>query len=71
MTKKQRLELTWIGKDTRPRLEPRILLEGPAMSSAERLTQLNAISITQMRSLLGSETLKRLPGTGMQRRIEK
>jgi adenine-specific DNA-methyltransferase len=27
MTKKQRLELTWIGKDTRPRLEPRILLD--------------------------------------------
>jgi adenine-specific DNA-methyltransferase len=27
MTKKQRLELTWIGKDERPRLEPRILLE--------------------------------------------
>ncbi len=26
MTKKQRLELTWIGKDQRPRLEPRILL---------------------------------------------
>jgi adenine-specific DNA-methyltransferase len=25
--KKQRLELTWIGKDNRPRLEPRILLE--------------------------------------------
>jgi len=25
--KKQRLELTWIGKDDRPRLEPRILLE--------------------------------------------
>jgi len=24
---KQKLELTWIGKDTRPRLEPRILLE--------------------------------------------
>lgn len=26
-SKKQRLELTWIGKDDRPRLEPRILLE--------------------------------------------
>ncbi len=24
---KQKLELTWIGKDVRPRLEPRILLE--------------------------------------------
>ncbi len=27
MTKKQKLELTWIGKDKRPRLEPRIFLE--------------------------------------------
>jgi adenine-specific DNA-methyltransferase len=32
MTKKTRLELTWIGKDERPRLEPRILLEDPALS---------------------------------------
>ena len=28
MNKKQKLELTWIGKDNRARLEPRILLEG-------------------------------------------
>lgn len=27
MNKKQRLELTWIGKENRPKLEPRILLE--------------------------------------------
>lgn len=27
MTNKQKLELTWIGKDKRPKLEPRILLE--------------------------------------------
>ena len=26
-SKKTKLELTWIGKDERPRLEPRILLE--------------------------------------------
>lgn len=33
MTKqKQKLELTWIGKDQRPRLEPRILLEEPELS---------------------------------------
>ena len=25
--KKQKLELTWIGKENRPRLEPRILIE--------------------------------------------
>lgn len=33
MTKqKQKLELTWIGKEQRPRLEPRILLEEPDLS---------------------------------------
>ena len=30
--KKQRLELTWIGKENRPKLEPRVLLEDPAKS---------------------------------------
>ena len=29
---KQRRDLTWIGKDVRPKLEPRILLEDPARS---------------------------------------
>ncbi|TIW88920.1 MAG: site-specific DNA-methyltransferase [Mesorhizobium sp.] len=29
MSKKQKLELTWIGKENRPRLEPRILIEDP------------------------------------------
>ncbi|WGZ95912.1 MAG: hypothetical protein QJT81_08000 [Candidatus Thiothrix putei] len=32
MTKKQKLELTWIGKEKRPRLEPRILLEDRDLS---------------------------------------
>jgi len=32
MSKKQKLELTWIGKDKRPRLESRILLEDKALS---------------------------------------
>jgi adenine-specific DNA-methyltransferase len=32
MTKKTKLELTWIGKDERPQLEPRILLEDAALS---------------------------------------
>jgi adenine-specific DNA-methyltransferase len=32
MPQKQKLELTWIGKDKRPRLEPRILLEDSARS---------------------------------------
>jgi len=30
--KKTKLELTWIGKENRPRLEPRILIEGPEKS---------------------------------------
>jgi hypothetical protein len=32
MSKKPKLELTWIGKEHRPRLEPRILLEDPDLS---------------------------------------
>ena len=39
--KKQRLELTWIGKDKRPRLEPRILLEDSEKSyhAKERVSE--------------------------------
>ena len=32
MSNKQKLELTWIGKENRPKLEPRILLEAPERS---------------------------------------
>src|SRR4051812_6942678 len=32
MTRKPKLELSWIGKENRPRLEPRILLEDPERS---------------------------------------
>ncbi|MFT6239576.1 MAG: adenine-specific DNA-methyltransferase [Akkermansiaceae bacterium] len=32
MSRKQKLELTWIGKENRPKLEPRILLEDPEKS---------------------------------------
>jgi len=32
MSEKPKLELTWIGKDQRPRLEPRILIEDKALS---------------------------------------
>ena len=37
----QKLELTWFGKDKRPKLEPRILLEDPALSyhAAARVTE--------------------------------
>lgn len=38
--RKQKLELTWIGKEVRPKLEPRILLEDPGRShvAAARVT---------------------------------
>ena len=41
MSKKQKLELTWIGKENRPRLEPRILLEDPEKSyhAKQRVTE--------------------------------
>lgn len=41
MTRKQKLELTWIGKENRPKLEPRILLEDPekAHHAAHRITE--------------------------------
>ena len=32
MAKKTKLELTWIGKNDRPKLEPRILIEDPSKS---------------------------------------
>jgi adenine-specific DNA-methyltransferase len=40
MTKRTKLELTWIGKENRPRLEPRILLEDPTKTyhAAHRVT---------------------------------
>ena len=38
---KQKLELTWVGKDVRPRLEPRVLLEetGRSYTAAHRVTE--------------------------------
>jgi len=41
MPRKQKLELTWIGKENRPRLEPRILLEDPEKSyhAAHRVSE--------------------------------
>src|SRR5688572_6840637 len=40
MNRKQKLELTWIGKEHRPKLEPRILIEDPEKShhAAHRVT---------------------------------
>ena len=41
--KKQKLELTWIGKEKRPRLEPRVLVEDAAKShhAARRVRRRN------------------------------
>jgi adenine-specific DNA-methyltransferase len=41
MAQKQKLELTWIGKENRPKLEPRILLEDPERSyhAHQRVTE--------------------------------
>lgn len=41
MTKRQKLELTWVGKENRPRLEPRILIADPAKSyhAAARISE--------------------------------
>ena len=38
MPKKQKLELTWIGKDKKPRLEPRILIEDPEKAYGDKNT---------------------------------
>ena len=38
MSKKQKLELTWIGKENRPKLEPRLLLEDPRSRWARATT---------------------------------
>lgn len=36
MSKNQKLELTWIGKDNQPKLEPRILIEDPEKSYGDK-----------------------------------
>ena len=37
--RKQRLELTWIGKDNQPKLEPRILIEDAEKSYGDKSSQ--------------------------------
>jgi adenine-specific DNA-methyltransferase len=37
--KKQKLELTWIGKDKQPVLEPRILIEDPEKSYGDKTAE--------------------------------
>lgn len=40
MSTKQKLELNWIGKHKRPRLEPRILLEDKELSMVMRIVRI-------------------------------
>ncbi len=42
MTRKTKLELTWIGKEERPKLEPRILIEDPALGHHARAKRRDA-----------------------------
>lgn len=41
----QKPEVTWIGKDQRPRLEPRILLEDPVRSHPQLLAKQHAMRV--------------------------
>jgi adenine-specific DNA-methyltransferase len=56
MKQKQKLELTWIGKENRPKLEPRILLEDPEKSyhAKQRMTKTD---IFDNRLILGDNLL--------------
>lgn len=44
--RKKRLELTWIGNEERPRLEPRILLEEQDLSYAKRVSEDDSLWVT-------------------------
>lgn len=61
-SKKQKLELTWIGKEHRPRLEPRILLEVPEHSyhAAHRVSEQDIFDNMLVRgdNLLGLKALE-------------
>ncbi|MDD4505832.1 MAG: hypothetical protein PHE60_05650 [Sulfurospirillaceae bacterium] len=52
MDTKQKLELTWIGKDIKPKLEPRILLEDQAKSYHAK-TRVSDHDIFDNRLILG------------------
>ena len=56
MTKKTKLELTWIGKEDRPRLEPRILLED-AEKSHHAVTRVTDHDIFDNRLIFGDNLL--------------
>ncbi|VTS04868.1 site-specific DNA-methyltransferase [Tuwongella immobilis] len=54
--RKQKLELTWIGKEHRPKLEPRILLEDPARSHVAA-EQVSANDLFDNRLIFGDNLL--------------
>jgi len=54
MTRKQKLELTWIGKENRPRLEPRILLQD-LEKACHALHRVTAHDIFDNRLILGDD----------------
>jgi adenine-specific DNA-methyltransferase len=56
MSKTTKLELTWIGKETRPRLEPRILLED-ATNSYHAKTRVSKNDIFNNRLIFGDNLL--------------
>ena len=55
MSKKQKLELTWIGKDTRPKLEIRILRE----EAGEKLSRA-VLGVNRQREALVAQLGERL-----------
>ena len=55
MPNKQRLELTWIGKNNSPKLEPRILIEDPEKN--ELLKRVRGISFEEIAYLIGSDQI--------------
>ncbi len=56
MSQKQKLELTWVGKENRPRLEPRILLEDRERSYHAK-TRVNDDDIFDNRLIFGDNLL--------------
>lgn len=56
MARKQKLELTWIGKENRPRLEPRILLEEPERSYHAQY-QVGEVDLFDNRLIFGDNLL--------------
>ncbi|MDG9969013.1 DNA methyltransferase [Achromobacter mucicolens] len=56
MANKQKLELTWIGKEKRPKLEPRILLEDPEKSYHAK-QRVSACDVFDNRLIFGDNLL--------------